>query len=195
MRLVTVYIQCSCCTPSYYNMEDPSAQFLAMVMDRMQTLEAANTLLQHQVDSLQATQCLHAQALSLGLHVRLNGGTELSDEACVHWEVGKPVATLVEMSDSEEWEEKVMDGEHAAATVFFGQYKVRWEDPSQGLGSVEFVVGKDGQRTTLKEFVETINRRVLDAPIGSLVRSLESQWVNAFMGVAPGLLEIKTFWC
>ena len=173
-------------------MEDPTAQFLTMVMDRLQTLEAANTSLQHQVDSLQVTQCIHAQALSLGLHVRLDGGTELSDEACIHWEVGKPVATLVEMSDSEEWEEKVMDKEHEDATMFFGQYKVRWEDPPH---PVEFVVGKDGQRTTLKEFAETINRLVLDAPIGSLARSLESKWVNAFMGVAPGLLKIETFWC
>lgn len=66
-------------------MEDASAQFVVMVIDKLQESEKLNSELLQRVQRVEFELKLHRQALPLDLHMRLNGTLDFSDGS---WIIG-----------------------------------------------------------------------------------------------------------
>ena len=171
-------------------MEDATAQFVVMLMDRLQESEKQNSELLRRVEQVEFELQIHRQALPLDLHMRLNGTLSFSDGVWINWQPGKAAGLMVEDEESEVPKQVELDQAHGNAAMFFGQHIVKWQHQLGGF--VCFEVGKFGQQTTVKEFVDEINYLVREARPYSLQWGLQLQEVDGFTCTAPGLIEVKS---
>lgn len=117
-------------------MQDPQADFVQMVMDRLHALEVSNDQLNERVLRLEARQCMDSRCrrfddglfLWFGLTKRPDG-------------MGDPrMNKLFEL-----------DAAHLDATAFWGQKRIDMHTQAH------LYVGSTGRRTTVKDLLEAIN--------------------------------------
>ena len=171
-------------------MEDASAQFVVMIMDRLQESEKLNSKLLRRVQQVESELELHRQALPLDLRMRLNGTLDFSDGSWINWHLGEAAGLMVEDEESEVPKQVELDQAHGNATMFFGQHIVKCHHQLGGF--VCFELGKSGQRSTVREFVDDINCLVREARPGSRHWGLQLQEADGFTCTAPGLLEVDS---
>ena len=171
-------------------MEDATAQFVVMLMDRLQKSEKQTSELLRRVRQVESELRLHRQALPLDLHMCLNGTLSFSDGDWISWQPGKAAGLMVQDEESEIPKQVELDQAHGNATMFFGQHIVKWQH--QLGGCVCFELGKAGQRMMVKEFVDEINYLVREASPGSLQWSLRLQEADGFTCTAPSLIEVES---
>lgn len=171
-------------------MEDATAQFVVMLMNRLQESEKQSSELLRRVQQVESELQLHRQALPLDLHMCLNGTLDFSDGVWINWQPGKAAGLMVEDEESETPKEVELDQAHGNAIMFFGQHIVKWQHQLGGF--VCFELGKSGQRMLVKEFVDEINYLVREARPCSLQWGLQLQEADGFTCTAPGLIEVES---
>lgn len=130
-------------------MEHSSAQFVTMVMDRLQAVEEQNIRLQDENKELIST----VSALTQGLYLQKDL-TTFTDGAILCPAFGEGVATLwpqEHMSYFMDFRSTPLDPLHANATAFYGRigFDFGFKEWPKLL-----VIGKDDERTTVYQYSE-----------------------------------------
>ena len=156
-----------------------------MVIDRLTASEKKNDELQQQISKLEKRQMLHHHALSCTLHLKLDGRAFFNDDKTLVWKIGETPKMTYDIGDKEQ----ELDQEHADATLFVGRHTVFWRQ--QGARYV--VVGNTAERTTVGEFVTTVNKLANKEESHaqmppSFFQKIKGRNVDGFRHILPGFV-------
>lgn len=147
-----------------HTMEDTSAAFVSMVMDRLQAAEKCCDLQQQDIDALRSENATMRERLLMTPHMCPDSYTEYSEGEAMQWVVGHPPMMLVANPNAGPTNSGskpvVAKEEHLNATMFCGRKSVKL--PAANGAQFFTTIGGAYTRTTMGSFTSKVNAMAKD---------------------------------